>query len=94
MANSAKEPFGRQSACYQIKIKGKIRQNWSDWLSGMDISTEKEGEESQVTTLIGIVTDQAALRGILCKTWDLNLTILSVSQVNLPTGEKESEKNE
>jgi len=31
-----------------------------------------------VTTLAGPVAGQAALRGILCKLWDLNLTLISV----------------
>jgi hypothetical protein len=66
---------------YQIKIKGKIREDWSDWLSGMEISSAQAGEESQITTLTGIVPDQAALRGILCKLWDLNLTILSIARI-------------
>ena len=83
MAASAKRIPG-----YRIEIKGKIREDWSDWLSGMEI-TIQDGEESQVTILTGIVTDQAALRGILCKIWDLNLTILSASQVELNETEKE-----
>jgi len=33
-----------------------------------------------VTTLTGPVADQAALRGILCKLWDLNLTLISIVQ--------------
>lgn len=71
----------RKPTRYQIKIKGKIREDWSDWLSGMDISSEQTGAEAQITTLTGWVSDQAALRGILCKLWDLNLTILSVARI-------------
>jgi phosphohistidine swiveling domain-containing protein len=92
MANSAKQPPGCKPARYQIKIEGKLREDWSDWLGGMGISTQKGDEESRVTTLIGIVTDQAALRGILCNIWDLNLTILSVSHIDMHAGKKESEK--
>ena len=91
MANSIKEPRGCQFACYQIKINGIFRENWSDWLSGMEISTEKAGQESQVTTLVGVIPDQAALRGILCKIWDLNLTILSVMRIDMDVEKKVSE---
>ena len=66
MANS-NNATGRQPARYQIKIKGKIRENWSDWLNGMEISTSDEDQAARVTTLVGMVPDQAALRGILCK---------------------------
>ena len=94
MANSKKEPPVRKPTRYQIRLNGIIRENWSDWLSGMEISTEQDGEESPVTTLVGFVTDQAALRGILCKIWDLNLTILSVDRIEMKAGEKVDKENE
>ncbi len=94
MANSTNEPRGCQPACYQIKIMGKFRENWSDWLNGMEISTQENGEAFQVTTLVGVVPDQAALRGILCKMWDLNLTILSILRIEPDAGKKASEQNE
>ena len=89
MAPNAKDPPGRKPelACYQIKIKGKIHMDWSDWLSGIEISSGIE-RGFQVTTVTGTVTDQAALRGVLCKIWDLNLTILSVAQIEMNSGDK------
>ena len=93
MANSTEGTTCREPARYQIRIKGKIRENWSDWLHGMDISIEGAEEGSPVTTVAGLVPDQAALRGILCKFWDLNLTILSVMQIESKAGEK-GEENE
>jgi len=83
--------FGCQPSRYQIKINGIVHANWSDWFSGMEISTEKDGEGSQVTILTGMVADQAALRGILCRIWDLNLTVLSVLRVDIGVVRKESE---
>lgn len=94
MANPVMYPSGDPSAPYQIIVKGKIRQDWSDWLSGMEIDTAMDGEGTQITRLVGVVADQAALRGILCKIWDLNLTVLSISQVTRTAGEKVSEDNE
>jgi hypothetical protein len=38
-----------------------------------------------ITTLTGAVSDQSILRGMLTKIWDLNLTLISINQVN--TGE-------
>lgn len=67
---------------YQIKVQGKLNQRWSDWLSGVAFSYEGESEGSLVTTMtIGIV-DQSALRGILNKLWDLNLTLLSITRID------------
>jgi hypothetical protein len=50
--------------------------DWSDWLEGMVIS-----HDDDITILRGKLLDQAALRGILSKIWDLNLTVISVRQI-------------
>ena len=63
---------------YQIKVQGKLDEHWTDWFSGMAIVVE--GENPHVTTLNGPV-DQAALRGILNRIWDLNLTLISVGPI-------------
>lgn len=63
---------------YQIKMEGKLDENWSDWFSGMTVTLE-----SNITVLTGPVADQAALRGILTKVWDLNLTLISVNRIEM-----------
>jgi len=63
---------------YRIKVQGKLDQRWSDWFNGMSITFE-----SGITTLTGVAIDQARLRGILSKIWDLNLTLISVTQIEL-----------
>jgi hypothetical protein len=93
MTTTTMEKKGIKPARYQIKIEGKIRKDWSDWLNGMEISTRKGCQGSQITILVGEVTDQAALRGILCRLWDLNLTIVSVDRLEMNAGEEER-KNE
>jgi len=62
---------------YRIKLKGHLDDKWSDWFEGMDISTG--GGE---TILSGQVADQAALHGLLIRIRDLNLTLLSVEQID------------
>jgi len=66
---------------YQIKLKGLVDEQWSDWFNGMTIVFESASDGSPVTTLTGAVADQARLRGILSKIWDLNLTLISVAQL-------------
>jgi hypothetical protein len=66
---------------YQIKVQGKLDERWADWFNGMTLVSE-----SGITTLSGVV-DQAKLRGILSRIWDLNLTVISVIQI-------ESEKDD
>jgi hypothetical protein len=66
---------------YQIKVQGRLDENWSDWFNGMTIELETEGDSPPITTLTVAVADQAKLRGILSKIWDLNLTVISVAQI-------------
>jgi hypothetical protein len=66
-----------ESLLYEIKVQGALDGSWSDWFSGMAISYI-----DGVTTLRGEIKDQSILRGILSKIWDLNLTLISINQVN------------
>ena len=63
---------------YQIQVQGQIGKRWSHWFPDMNITHQPSADGKFVTTLSGPVPDQAALRGILSKLWDLNLTLLSV----------------
>ena len=67
-----------ERAMVQIKVQGKLDDRWSEWFSGLTIAVESESPP--VTTLTGSI-DQAALRGILNKVWDLNLALISVSPI-------------
>ena len=66
---------------YQIRVQGWIGERWADWFDGMTISYEKAEDDLPITTLTGPVIDQAALRSLLAKIWDLNLTLISVTRV-------------
>jgi len=63
---------------YQIQVQGQIGERWSHWFPDMNITYQPSPDGGFVTTLTGSVPDQAALRGVLSKLWDLNLTLLSV----------------
>ena len=59
---------------YVITVLGRIGTPWSTWFDGLEV-TPDEG----VTVIEGTV-DQATLRGILSRIWDLNLTLISVTR--------------
>jgi hypothetical protein len=62
---------------YEIRLKGHLDPRWSAWFDGLTLSNESDG-----TTLIhGPVVDQAALHGLLQKTRDLGMPLLSVKHV-------------
>jgi hypothetical protein len=64
------------ASVYRIKVQEKLDDEWSDWLDGATIKNS-----SDRTTLTSPAIDQSALRGILNRMWDLNLTVLSVDRV-------------
>jgi len=63
---------------FEIHVKGHLDSKWSDWLEGLEVKLLDSGE----MILSGTLVDQAALMGVLNKLNRLNLTLLSVSQVN------------
>ena len=65
-------------AYYEIHVTGHLDDSWSDWLEGMEVKLVDNGE----MILYGHIGDQAALMGVLNKLNGLNLTLLSVSEVN------------
>ena len=78
------------SRVYRITVEGKIDPSWSDWLSGMQLVTRKEADDMTVTTLYGALIDQAALRGLMNRLWDLNLIVRSFEQIDpTPISNKE-----
>ena len=48
---------------YQIRIKGHLGSQWTEWFEGLTITLEDNGE----TLLTGAVVDQAALHGLAQK---------------------------
>jgi len=62
---------------YQIRIKGHLDSQWSEWFEGLTITLEENGD----TLLSGAVVDQAALHGLLKKVRDLGMPLVSVVQV-------------
>jgi hypothetical protein len=76
---------------YQIKVQGRLDEGWSDSFGGMTVTFESG--HAPITTLTGAVADQAALRGMLCKLWDLNLTLISVRRIEAD-GKKKEEDND
>jgi len=73
-------------AVYQIRVQGRLDERWSDWFSGLTVTVESENP--LVTTMVGVI-DQAALRGILNKIWDLNLALISVTPIRADESSEE-----
>ncbi len=75
MSNELEQKPSSQPVVYQIRIKGHLGSQWTDWFEGLTITLEDNGN----TLLTGPVIDQAALHGLLKKVRDLGLPLVSVS---------------
>jgi hypothetical protein len=62
---------------YQIRLKGQLGSEWTNWFGGLAITLEENGD----TLLTGPVVDQAALHGVLRKVRDLGMPLISVCPV-------------
>ncbi|HLO16850.1 MAG TPA: hypothetical protein VK206_18595 [Anaerolineales bacterium] len=80
-------PTLTQSAAYRIRFAGRARNGWSDFLTGLREAVSKI-DGHPVTELIGVVSDQPALFGLLCHIRDLGLPLVSVEY--LPDHKKEN----
>ena len=64
---------------YEIRVEGHLVNHWSDWFDGLVICNDPDGE----AILTGLLTDQAALFGVLTKIHDLNLILISVIRLSI-----------
>jgi hypothetical protein len=67
---------------YRICVQGFLDESLSERLGGMRISTSRGENKEPVTTLFGLMVDQAALAGVLNTLYEMHETLLSVEYIN------------
>jgi hypothetical protein len=72
----------------QIRIKGHLGDDWTDWFGGMTIILEENGD----TLLTGPVPDQAALFGLLRRVRDLGMQLISINRVDTGKQDRSTDK--
>ncbi|MEJ2599185.1 MAG: hypothetical protein P8Z00_12690 [Anaerolineales bacterium] len=65
-------------AVYEIILQGHLSNQWSHWFDGFMITLDERGR----TILVGLITDQAALHGLLKKIRDLGVPLISVNRLD------------
>jgi len=79
-------PTLTQPAAYRIRIAGRVKNGWSDFMISLQ-ETHIQEKGASVTELTGTVPDQSALFGLLCHIRDLGLPLISVEFIENPKGE-------
>jgi hypothetical protein len=79
-------PTLTQPAAYRIRIAGRVKNGWSDFMTGL-LETHVQENGATITELTGTVPDQSALFGLLCHIRDLGLPLISVEYVETQKGE-------
>lgn len=58
---------------YEIQVKGHLDASWDELFEGMTVASH-----DSVTSISGIVADQAALHGLLARVRDYGLVLVSI----------------
>jgi hypothetical protein len=62
---------------YRLLVRGHLDQHWSHWFGDLALAHESGG----TTSLTGVISDQAALHGLLAKIRDLGVVLISMDVV-------------
>ena len=71
-------PKRAMPAGYQLRVDGHLDNHWSGWFDDLTLTQQSDG----TTSLSGVVSDQAALHGLLMKIRDLGITLISVEPMD------------
>jgi len=70
-----------EAAIYRIIVKGSISEDVSNRLLGMQIY--KDRKDKTESSLVGMISDQAALSSILNTLYDKHLVVISVNMLEI-----------
>ena len=83
MKNNSEKLGLDQPGTYEIRVPGRLDEDWSEWFEGMTITVESSDKGPTITTLTGVVADEAALQGMLDRLYSIGLRLLSVVRIEL-----------
>jgi hypothetical protein len=71
-----------QKYLYQIQIRGQISPERAAYFAGQGLESRLISAGEPATLLNGEILDQAHLRGLLNKIWDLNFEVIQVRRLD------------
>lgn len=79
---------------YEIVVRGHLDEERSYWFEGLTMITGLSDDGTPTTTFTGELVDQAALHGVLAKIRDMNLPLISVTQIEANSQDESQAKSE
>jgi hypothetical protein len=67
-----------EGGSYEIRVKGRLETRWVTRFDGLSLRQNGDG----TTTIFGLISDQAALHGVLTRVRDIGLPLISVTRNN------------
>ncbi|MCB2148468.1 MAG: hypothetical protein KQI81_18465 [Deltaproteobacteria bacterium] len=85
------EPSGKflkfeKPATYRIRVNGHIDDSLTDHFGGMVITRAFTADSQPITILVGYLSDQASLSGVLNELYELHLPLLTVEALLVGVG--------
>jgi len=77
----------RWPARYEIRVDSVLDGQWADWFGGLQL-----GSDGTQTVIVGLLTDQPALHGLLARIRDLGLCLISVRRLDPGDGEDQAQQ--
>lgn len=71
----------KKKAIYKIVVKGSLNKELSNSLLGMQIYRDRIDKTE--SSIVGVISDQAALSGILNTIYEKHLTVISVNMLEI-----------
>jgi hypothetical protein len=69
-------------AIYRIVVQGQVDPKTANELWGLQVTTIKTKSQKTLSVLVGQISDQSALSGILQQINDMHLTVVSVNMLS------------
>ncbi len=70
-----------EEARYKISLEGHLDERWAGWFGGMSIKNTLDLRGFPITTLSGIIVDQAALHNIITRIRDIGIPLISINRI-------------
>ena len=69
-----------EAARYEISLQGHLDERWATRFEGMRVKNSLDQQGFPITVLSGMISDQAALHGVIAKIRDIGIPVISVSR--------------